>query len=68
MAVDKMTITLSLIASTPEQLSALTVQRQLLWGMKIYFKDFSQTKDGKFICWYEVPHSIYTEKVLNGKG
>lgn len=60
-------ITLSLMAETREALSALTIRAQLNFGMQLEFFDFSQTKDGKFICWYRIPHSIYTEKVLNGK-
>ena len=60
-------ITLSLVADKPEVLSALTVQAQLNWGMKLSFFDFSQRKDGKFICWYQVPVIIYNERVLSGK-
>ena len=59
-------ITLSIVADTPELLSALTVRAQLNWGMKLTFFDFTQRKDSKYICWYSVPHSKYSEKVLNG--
>lgn len=60
-------ITLSLEASTREELSAMTINAQLNWGMVLTFFDFTQTKSGSFICWYTVPHLIYTEKVLNGQ-
>lgn len=60
-------ITLHLVADTPDQLSVLTVRTQILWGMEFSFFDFSQRKDGKFICWYKVPHKIWIEKVANGK-
>ena len=60
-------ITLSLVADSPDELSMLTVQRQVLWGLKLKFYDFSQLKNGKYICWYNVPHTIWVEKVANGK-
>ncbi len=60
-------ITLSLIADTPEMLSQMTVQAQLNWGMEFNFFDFTQLKNGKYICWYRVSARIYQEKVLNGK-
>lgn len=60
-------ITLHLKADSPELLSALTVQAQIQWGMELDFFDFSQTKDGKFICWYKVPQSYYEMRVRNGK-
>jgi len=59
-------ITLFLEALTPQQLSMLTAQAQMQWGMKLTFFDFSQTKKGTFICWYNVPHGIWVEKVANG--
>jgi len=60
-------ITLSLRADTPEQLSGLTVQAQLNWGMELDFFDFSQTKDGKYICWYRVPQTVYQMRLQNGQ-
>lgn len=60
-------ITLHLMADTPEQLSALTVQAQLNWGMKLHFREFTQNKQGKYVCWYEIPVLIYQERVINGK-
>jgi len=60
-------INLSLTADTPELLSALTVRAQLNYGMAFEFFDFSQLKNGKFICWFKVPVTIYQEKVANGK-
>lgn len=60
-------ITLSLTADTPEELSALTVQAQLIWGMELDFFDFIQRKDGKFTCWFKVPYSVYEMKVANGQ-
>lgn len=60
-------ITLHLKADKPEMLSALTVNAQIQWGMELDFFDFSQTKDGKYICWYKVPQSIYQMKVMNGQ-
>lgn len=55
------------MADTPEQLSALTVQAQLNWGMKLHFREFTQNKQGKYVCWYEIPVLIYQERVINGK-
>lgn len=66
--VDGMNITLSLVADSADELSMLTIQRQVLWKMKINFYDFSQRKDGKYICWYNIPYTIWVEKVSNGKG
>lgn len=63
----KQYITLSLIADKPETLSAMTVIAQNNWGMILEFFDFSQLKNGKFICWYRVPVSAYNERVVNGK-
>lgn len=60
-------ITLSIEASSAQELSVLTVRTQLVWGMQLNFFDFTQTKKGTFICWYKVPHSIWMEKVANGK-
>lgn len=60
-------ITLSLVADTREQLSALTVRAQLNWGMELDFFDFSETKKGQFICWYKVPQSVYEMRVRNGQ-
>lgn len=60
-------ITLHLAADTPEQLSGLTVRAQLLWGMELDFFDFSQTKAGKYICWFKIPQKIYEMKVMNGQ-
>lgn len=60
-------ITLSLQADTPEQLSALTVRAQILWGMELDFFDFSQLKNGKYICWFKIPQTIYQMKVTNGQ-
>lgn len=60
-------ITLSLTADSREALSALTVRAQLNWGMELDFFDFTQTKDGTFVCWYKVPYTIYEMKVANGK-
>lgn len=54
-------ITLHLKADSPEELSALTIQAQLQWGIVADFFDFSQTKDGKYICWYKVPYPKYVE-------
>jgi len=65
---DGISITLSLMADTQELLSALTVQAQVNFGMKLHFREFSQLKNGKFVCWYEVPYSIYVEKLGNGEG
>lgn len=56
------------MADTQELLSALTVQAQVNFGMKLHFREFSQLKNGKFVCWYEVPYSIYVEKLGNGEG
>jgi hypothetical protein len=60
-------ISLSLIADTPELLSALTVRAQINYGMVFDFFDFSQLKNGKYICWFKVNVSTYQEKVSNGK-
>ena len=60
-------ITLHLEAASAEELSALTVRAQIVWGMQLHFFDFAQLKNGKYVCWYRVPHSIWTEKVANGK-
>lgn len=60
-------ITLSLIAESPEQLSAMTVRAQLNWGMELDFFDFTQVKSGKYICWYKVPQSVYEMRVRNGQ-
>lgn len=60
-------INLSLIADTPQLLSAMTVRAQLNYGMAFDFFDFSQLKNGKYICWYRIPVAIYQEKVANGK-
>ena len=61
-------ITLSLIADTPEELSLMTVQAQVNWGMKLAFSPFSQLRNGKFITTFEMPYRIYAERVANGKG
>lgn len=45
----------------------MTANAQVRWGMELHFFDFSQTKSGRFICWYRVPHAIWVEKVANGK-
>jgi hypothetical protein len=60
-------IVLSLTASTMDELSTMTVRAQINWGMKLQFFDFTQLKNGNFICWFHLPHSVWAEKVLNGK-
>lgn len=60
-------ITLSLEAPTMQELSLLTVRAQIAYGMTLNFFDFAQTKKGTFICWFTVPHTIWVEKVANGK-
>jgi len=59
-------ITLSLQADTPEELSILTIAAQTNWGMTLDFFDFSQLKNGKFICWFKVPLAEWNERVANG--
>jgi hypothetical protein len=60
-------ITLHLKADTPEQLSALTVRAQLMWGMELNFFDFMQDRKGKYVCWYKIPHTVYEMRVRNGQ-
>lgn len=64
---DQINITLSLIADTPEDLSLLTVQAQINWGMRLTFSPFSQIRNGKFITTFEMPYSIYAERVGRGQ-
>lgn len=59
-------ITLHLEAESAEQLSMLTIQAQFHWGLSLSFFDFSQTKNGRWVCWFTVPHSLWLERVKNG--
>jgi hypothetical protein len=54
------------MADTPEELSMLTIAAQTNWGMTLDFFDFSQLKNGKFICWFKVPLMEWSERVANG--
>jgi len=56
-------ISVSLVAESRQMLTNMTIQAQINWGMKLTFTDFSQLKDGTFICWYCVPHLIYVERL-----
>jgi hypothetical protein len=60
-------ISLSLIADSRQMLTNMTIQAQINWGMKLKFRDFAQLKDGSFICWFEIPHAIYVERMTRGK-
>lgn len=63
----EMNITLHLEADSADELSLLTIKMQIRMGMELHFFDFTQLKNGKFICWFRVPHRIWAEKVANGK-
>jgi len=67
-AIGKKYITLSLTADTPDELSVMTVVAQSNWSMEFEFFDFSQLKNGMFICWYRVPLSAWQERQsVNGQ-
>lgn len=59
-------ITLHLEAESADELSIMTVNAQVHWNMQLNFFDFTQTKKGLYICWYNMPHGIWVEKLANG--
>ena len=60
-------ITLHLEATTEEALSMATLEAQVFWKMNLDFFDFSQKRNGRFICWFKVPQSSYIERRANGR-
>jgi hypothetical protein len=55
-------ISLPLEAKTKEELVSLQLRTRTAYkGMTLGFHSFYQQKDGKHVCWYDIPLAFYLE-------